>query len=89
MNITDVDDKIINRSIEEGVNYFEFARKWENDYFDDMKELGVELPDYITRVTEYIPEIIAFIERVIENGYAYPSNGSVYFDIKTYQQKFK
>lgn len=36
MNITDVDDKIINRSNEEGIEYFEFARRWENDFFEDM-----------------------------------------------------
>ena len=89
MNITDVDDKIINRSAQEGVEYFEFARKWEDDSFEDMKQLGVEIPDYLTRVTEYVPEIIAFIEQIVDNGYAYPSNGSVYFDIKAYQQKFK
>lgn len=52
-------------------------------------KLGVKLPNYITRVTEYIPEIIAFIEKIIANGYAYASNGSVYFDIKTYESKFK
>lgn len=37
MNITDVDDKIIKNSNAEGVEYFEFARRWENDFFDDMK----------------------------------------------------
>ena len=37
MNITDVDDKIINKSNEEGIEYFEFARKWEKDYFEDME----------------------------------------------------
>jgi cysteinyl-tRNA synthetase len=37
MNITDVDDKIINNSNSEGVEYFEFARRWENDFFDDMR----------------------------------------------------
>lgn len=47
-----------------------------------MENLGVEKPDYLTRVTEYIPEIIKFIENIIENGYAYESNGSVYFNIQ-------
>lgn len=46
-------------------------------------------PDYLTRVTEYVPEIVAFIKRIVENGYAYESNGSVYFDIKAYEGKFK
>lgn len=54
-----------------------------------MKALGVENPDYITRVTEYVPEIVEFIKKIIDNGYAYPSNGSVYFNIQAYEQKFK
>ena len=89
MNITDIDDKIINRSKEEGIEFLEFAKRWENDFFADMKyvfiecrELGVENPDYLTRVTEYVSEIIKFIEKIIENGFAYPSKGSVYFDIE-------
>lgn len=96
MNITDVEDKIINRSNEEGIEYFEFAKKWENDFFADMKynifwcrELGVENPNYLTRVTEYVPEIVKFIETIVENGFAYSSKGSVYFDIKQYETKFK
>ena len=54
-----------------------------------VRNLGVELPDYITRVTEFIPEIINFIEKIIDNGYAYESNNSVYFSIEDYQKKFK
>jgi cysteinyl-tRNA synthetase len=47
----------------------------------------VALPDSITRVSEYVPEIVQFIEKIIENGYAYSSNGSVYFDVKKYSEE--
>lgn len=49
----------------------------------------MEDPDYLTRVTEYVPEIVKFIDKIIENGYAYASNGSVYFDLRAFQKKFK
>ena len=49
-----------------------------------MKNLNVELPDVITRVSEFMPEIIKFIEKVIANGYAYESNGSVYFNVNKF-----
>lgn len=84
MNITDIDDKIIIRSNEQKVNFAEFAKMWENDYFKDMSVLNVSYPNFITRVSEYIPEIIQSIKTIIENGYAYESNGSVYFDIEKF-----
>lgn len=61
MNITDVEDKIINKAKEQGINFLELTQFWENDFFEDMKALDVEKPDYLSRVSEYIPEIIAFI----------------------------
>jgi len=60
MNITDIEDKIIKRSQELGEDFDKFARRWEVDFFENMKSLGIELPDILTRVSEYVPEIIAF-----------------------------
>jgi cysteinyl-tRNA synthetase len=84
MNITDVDDKIIRKANESGTKFDEVSRKFETDYFEDMKNLNVELPDVITRVSEFVPEIVAFIEKIIANGYAYEANGSVYFDVQKF-----
>ena len=61
MNITDIDDKIINRSNERKEDFHEFSRKWETAYLDDMRRLNVKLPTVITRVSEYVPEIENFI----------------------------
>ena len=53
----------------------------ETEFFNDCEALNIRLPTVITRVSEYVPEIVAYIEKIIENGYAYESNGSVYFDV--------
>jgi len=77
MNITDIEDKIIKKSNEAKEEFSAFARKWEIDYFNDMKALGIEVPDIITRVSEYVPEIIKFVQQLITNGFAYEANRSV------------
>ena len=51
-----------------------------------MKRLNVALPDMITRVSEYMDEIIEFIVKIIKNGYAYKANGSVYFNVTKYNK---
>lgn len=66
-----------------------FARKWEEAYFLDMEALNVQQPDVLTRVSEYVPEIIAFIIKIMNNGYAYESNGSVYFNTGGYVRSGK
>jgi cysteinyl-tRNA synthetase len=63
------------------------SRHFENLYWKDMKDLQVKNPTVITRVTEYVPEVVTFIETIIKNGYAYESNGSVYFDTKSFKEK--
>lgn len=84
MNITDIDDKIIKKANEQGKSFDEVSRHYETEYFEDMKALHCELPEVITRVSEFVPEIIRFIEKIIQNGYAYEQNGSVYFDVAKY-----
>ena len=87
MNITDIDDKIILNSKNQDMDWESFARKWENDFFEDMENLNVRPPDILTRVSEFVPEIIEYISKVIDNGFAYESNGSVYFDTTSFCQK--
>jgi len=86
MNITDIDDKIIIRANERGIKFEEISRNMETEFLKDCEALNIRLPTVITRVSEYIPEIVEFIEGIIKNGYAYESNGSVYFNVIKYSK---
>ncbi|KAF8750887.1 tRNA synthetases class I (C) [Rhizoctonia solani] len=57
---------------------------WERAFMRDMDLLGVRRPDTLTRVTEYVPEIVAFVEKIVSRGWAYEAGGSVYFDVRAY-----
>jgi cysteinyl-tRNA synthetase len=87
MNVTDVDDKIIVRSQERGITPEALAREWERKFLEDMTSLGVERPSAMPRVTEYVPEIVSFVETCIQNGFAYEDQGSVYFDTRAFESK--
>lgn len=60
------------------------ARKFERAYFEDMHRLGIRDPDVVTRVTEYVPEVVEFVQKIIDNGFAYAGATSVYFDTEAF-----
>ncbi|XP_066557221.1 cysteine--tRNA ligase, cytoplasmic isoform X1 [Amia ocellicauda] len=62
---------------------------WEGEYHKDMEALNVLPPDVLTRVSEYVPEIVEFVKKILENGYGYVSNGSVYFDTAKFDSSEK
>jgi cysteinyl-tRNA synthetase len=79
-NITDVDDKIIQRAAEIGASPRSLARRFEQRYLEDMHALGVTNVNYYARATEHVPEIINQIERLSELGFAYETESGIYFD---------
>jgi cysteinyl-tRNA synthetase len=83
-NITDVDDKIINRAKEEGVSQSALARKFETEYLRDMKSLGIDAVSYYARATTHIPEIIGQVQRLVDRGAAYVTETGVYFNLDTF-----
>lgn len=88
-NFTDVDDKMIRKANEEGVTLQDIAKKYIDAYFEDtakvnLKEEGMIRP----KATEHIGEMIKIIKTLIEKGYAYESQGDVYFDVNSYKQEY-
>ncbi|TIC56762.1 hypothetical protein E3Q04_00754 [Wallemia mellicola] len=78
-------DKQFGESVRDPAIFRSLAAYWEGEFFKDMSALNVEKPDTLTRVSEYVPEIITFVEKIISNGFAYSSSdGSVYFDTKAF-----
>jgi cysteinyl-tRNA synthetase len=80
-NITDVDDKIINRAIEEKVTEKEIVDKFATQYFVDCANLGSNKPDVIPYATNYINQMVNYIKNLEDTGYAYYNDGNVYFRI--------
>lgn len=83
-NFTDVDDKIINRAREEGITPEEVGDKYIKAYFEDVKELNVTPATVHPRVTETIPEIIEFVQGLIDKGLAYEIDGDVYYSARKF-----
>ncbi len=89
-NITDIDDKIINRANELSVEWSELVDKYIASYKEDLKSLGVregllDKDGEEPRATKNIPEMISYIAELIDKGYAYEADGDVYFDVRKFK----
>ena len=80
-NITDLDDKIINKAREENQDWKKIKEKYEAFYIEDMKKLNVNSVNKYARATDYIPEIISQVKRLIKKGYAYRISDGWYFNL--------
>ncbi len=85
-NFTDVDDKIINRAREEGITAPEVSEKYIKEYFKDAGALNVKKADVHPKVSEHIQDIIDFVAKLVEKGYAYEADGDVYFSTRKFPE---
>ena len=81
VNITDVDDKLINESNARHMAMADLAAEMTQDYLSNIQALGVTTIDHFPHATEYIPQIIKFVQDLIDKGFAYESDGDVYYDV--------
>ena len=84
-NFTDVDDKIINRSHEEGISPGDVSEKYIQEYFTDADALGIKRASVHPKVSEHMPEIIAMIKTLEEKGLAYNVDGNVYYHVDAFK----
>jgi len=84
MNITDVDDKIIERGKQRKINPLELSKNFNKEFLDDMISLNMLSTNLFAKTSEHIPEMIDQIQRLLEKGYAYRVNGDIYFTISTF-----
>ncbi len=85
-NITDIDDKIINRAKEEKKSWRDLTSKYEKAYLDDMKKLKVDSVSKYARATEHIKEIIGQVKRLLEKGFAYKTDDGIYYNIEKFKE---
>ena len=86
VNITDIDDKIINRANASGEDPLLLADKFTKDFFRDMEALGITSVNLYAKASEHVPEIIDQITTLIGNGHAYQVDGDVYFDVSKFPE---
>ncbi len=84
-NITDIDDKIIEKSNEKNISYRDLGEKVWKEFDLAHENLNCLVPDMEPRATAYIPEIIQYIEKLIQNGFGYVTNSGVYYDVSKFE----
>ena len=84
MNITDIDDKIIKAAVQAGQDIKSYTAPFTKAFFEDCEKLRIERADFITPATDYIPEMIELVTRLLEKGYAYREGDSIYFRISRF-----
>ncbi|WP_374928032.1 cysteine--tRNA ligase [Kytococcus sedentarius] len=87
-NVTDIDDKILAKSAENGVPWNEWSQRYERETSAALETIGVRPPSYEPRATGHVPDMIELMERLIERGHAYPADdgsGDVYFDVRSWE----
>lgn len=91
MNITDVghlvsdgdegEDKMLKSAREENKTPLEIAKHYTKLFFDDLQNLNIETPEIICKATDHIQEMLEYVEKLVENGYAYETSTAIYFDV--------
>lgn len=85
MNITDIDDKMIERAQREGISLSDLAERYETLFFEDLAKLNIELADIYPRATEHFPEMKQLMNQLVGKGVAYEKDGNVYFSIAKFK----
>jgi len=84
MNLTDVDDRIIQKAAAAGISIRQYTDKYIRAYLEDRQALNLELPEFVARATEHIDDMVQLIERLTEKGFTYTTDGSTYFRISKF-----
>ncbi|MFA7574499.1 MAG: cysteine--tRNA ligase [Arcobacteraceae bacterium] len=85
-NFTDIDDKVIKKANELGMKFSEVAEKYIQEYFQDADCLNIGRADIYPRATEHISDIIDFVKKLEEKGFAYSVDGDVFFDVNRFEE---
>ena len=86
MNITDVDDRIIDKALKEGVDIRTYTEQYTQAFLEDTETLGIQRPEVLARATDHIPEMVNLIEALLQKGHAYREGNSIYFRISSFSE---